>query len=703
MSTRFKDTYRGYLIDHHSPAPPIVTFENLDLAEYERFYMEAGINNLMVYCKDHWGYSYYNTATGYKHPALTSDWVDETRKILKRLDIEFNAYYCIEYDTTVVREHTDWSIQRPDGSPLTCSSPVAKWGMPCYLTGYRNYALKQLKEIVTAYHPDSLFLDIFGKSLCYCPECRRTFKERFGYDIPEAAEELNAHSTDLVRFLDDCAESFLDDLIGVLKSIDPELAITINFSSHYPKRIRDKLDYHFTEPWAGNWISAAYARDTGCHPQLGPGDVSKVFDYLPESVYRQAAAEIASQGCRVFMYSEPQRPDGSLEHEEGRRVGRAMADVAAFEHLLRDRDVIADIGIIQSDASLAVGTDKIFIPNAIGRARAFNKHVNALLGAMKCCDFIKVPWKVIPEEELDQAGLNSLQVILLPEVLVLSEKLLDKLIAFAAAGGIVLATGETGLYDKNGDRRDNFAFSKAAGIIFRKDRTEYSANVWGGYLNLKADRGLWNIPDTTPPIGAVSHQFSLKPENGKTLSGRNEVHGVYQKPATVVSDNSWVNWGYPPPKEISDEPLFVSTDIGKGKFWYAGFDFFGLETDGMNWAAPFLGGWINKNNVIPGISLKTEYPSLIGFTAFRRANGNVLVHIVSHAPAHHKGDAPSLDPGRLEIDSAVWPLDRAELIYNDSDSSLEEIQMEAGIAAIINVRLFPLKIHQIIELSRSKK
>ena len=78
------------------------------------------------------------------------------------------------------------------------------------------------------------------------------------------------------------------------------------------------LDYQFTEPWAGNWLSAIYSRDTarGQYPQLGPGDVSDVYNYRPEAVYRLAAAQIVAGGCRAFLYSGSQHVDGTLEHEE---------------------------------------------------------------------------------------------------------------------------------------------------------------------------------------------------------------------------------------------------------------------------------------------------------------------------------------------------------------------------------------------------
>ena len=53
MSDKFKSTKRCYLIDHHSPQPPTVPLNRLDIAEYDRFFETADIDSLMYYCKDH--------------------------------------------------------------------------------------------------------------------------------------------------------------------------------------------------------------------------------------------------------------------------------------------------------------------------------------------------------------------------------------------------------------------------------------------------------------------------------------------------------------------------------------------------------------------------------------------------------------------------------------------------------------------------
>ena len=93
----YKKTYRGYLVDHHTPDLPGVGFGKLDASEWERFIDEAHLDHLMLYCKDHWGYSYYDTAIGKKHPALGDrDWVEELfsgTSSLGRAKLPYGSYW----------------------------------------------------------------------------------------------------------------------------------------------------------------------------------------------------------------------------------------------------------------------------------------------------------------------------------------------------------------------------------------------------------------------------------------------------------------------------------------------------------------------------------------------------------------------------------------------------------------------------------
>ena len=59
MSNLYKSSSKCYLIDHHSPQPPIIPLNHLDIKEYEAFIDTANVDSMMVYCKDHWGVTYY--------------------------------------------------------------------------------------------------------------------------------------------------------------------------------------------------------------------------------------------------------------------------------------------------------------------------------------------------------------------------------------------------------------------------------------------------------------------------------------------------------------------------------------------------------------------------------------------------------------------------------------------------------------------
>jgi hypothetical protein len=689
MSDLYKKTFRGYLIDHHSPDPPTVTLENINVDEFEKFLLEANVNNLMVYFKDHWGNSYYDTKIGKKHAGLKEDWIAKLAPLLKELNIEFNAYYCFEYDTFAPAANPEWAVKKQDGTPLRCGensyAAIAKWGIPCYETGYRAYILDQLKEIISNYKPDSLFIDIFGKSLCYCETCKSKFKNKYGYDIPSDDKGILGKKKDLIEYLNDSSERMLEDVKKQLKEIDPTLAITVNFAAHYPKEIRNKLDYVFTEPWAGNWLSAIYARDTsrGKYPQLGPGDVSSVFNYLPETVYELAAAQITAGGCRAFIYSESMRPDGSLEFEEAKRVGTAYREVEKYEALLEDREVISDIGIIQSDIEDEVKMSKPLIANAIGRAKVGGPHRDAILGAMKICDYLKYPWDIIPEEEATIERITSHKAIILPNMYYLSDKLKDTLSEFVKKGGILLCSDETSLYDRSGNKLSDFSIKDMLGLSFTGKDEKYSNNNWSAYINTDKS-SLWKYTaHTCHPV--KDYKILVEPLTA-------DKRGWFIDPACELTPTTWVNWGYPPPSKQTEHPAVLINQFGKGKVVYSAFDIFTMENHEYNWIKGLFKG-ILEECMEPTIYLNTETPSILSFAAYKKDN-RLIIHEISNMAKLTKGDAPNICGGELIVSKGAGAVKEAHMYYPSKKSLPVEEEQN-----FYRIKLENIRIHNIIILT----
>ncbi len=695
MSGLYQTSFRGYLIDHHSPAPPAVTLEHLDVNEYRAFFRTADINNLMLYCKDHWGYSYYDTAVGTRHPGLKTDWVAAVSQVLREEGIEFNAYYCLEYDTLAPQLHPEWSIRDAGGEAVSLKGRMAKWGMPCYETGYRAYVLAQLAEIVEKYHPDSLFLDIFGKSLCYCPSCRAKFQAQFGYPLPsevkEGQDEYHAldfgeAGRDVNLFLENCASDMLDDVLKTVKAIDPTLKVTINFAALYPEKIRRKLDYQFTEPWAGNWLSAAYSRDTakGGFPQLGPGDVSEVYNYRHQNIYTLAASQIAAAGCRVFLYSGSQHVDGTLEHEEAKRIGKAYQEVARFESYLSNRELLADIAIIQSDLTSTAKAGNRVIMNAIGRCKQSDAHREAILGAMKCCDAANISWTVLPEREITK-GLSAYKMVILAGLYHVSPELAEALRAFVQEGGTVLADGECGLYETDGQLRKNFVLADMLGVDFVRPLNTYAAAAWGGYIKPEAHPIWTHTPDTFPPVGPV--QTGVAVTTAETL-------GQFVFPTVPLTETTWVNWWCPPPATAPSEfPAILENRMGKGRVLYLTYEFFRERNQVFYLSQGIFDGIIGHLLPTPSISLVSDIPETVGFMAYRRGN-ELIVHNLSHLAEKTGGDAPPVKGGTLRLSASQFAVADARVVFPESQTLPVR-----KVADWFEIELPMVEIHQLVVIT----
>lgn len=694
MSERYKHTYRGYLVDNHCPKPPVVTLEKLDAAEWDRFIEESNINQMTVYCKDHWGYSYYDTEIGCKHAGLGDrDWIAEIRPVLKKHDVEFTAYYCFEYDTYAPEAHPEWSVLTKDGVPNRCGMPTnsgnAKWGIPCMQTGYRKYALGQLREIVEKYHPDSLFIDIFGITLCYCETCRAMYKERFGYEMPETDEDMIEKNSDLAAFLDEEAERLLDDVMACVKAIDPELAVSVNFSAHYPKSFRDKLDYMFTEPWAGNWLSGAYTRDTsgGKPAQLGPGDISQVYNYQPDSIYELAAAEIAAQGCRVFMYSESMHYDGTLDHTESQSVGKAFEEVKKFEEYLTDRKHFADIAIVQSDVADSLIVKEPIQIRCVGRALVSSMHRKALLGAMQLCDYSKRSWCIVPELELDYERMCTYKMIILPNVFYISDKLASDLRRYVENGGKLLISGESGLYGRDAKLLDDYALADIMGCHFDEKDETYRKNTWCAYIQQTAEEIWKKSAETMPPVG----EYILKttPDGAKSLA-------EFIDPAVLLTLTTWVNWGYPLPGLNNGQAAMYENTYGKGTVLTMCFDFCTMAGQDYIWTRDFFLG-LTEAYMEANIVLETEHMHTLEYCCYTRKD-SLIVHELSAMARLTGGDAVEIPGGTLKIATEMGKVAKAEMVYPEK-RELNVSFTEDG----AEISLLPLKIHAVYSIKMEQK
>ena len=657
MSKKYQTSNRCYLIDHHSPQPPIVPLDSLNIDDYDQFITEANIDSLMVYCKDHWGVVYYDSKvpSSQKHRGIQGDWIAKKSALLKEKGIEFIAYYCIEYDEGAARLHPEWQVKKSDGTALIRDDLYAKWHLCCYQTNYRNYCIEQMKEIVTNYAPDALFMDIFGASLCYCENCKQNFLANYHYELPESKEEIALHRTDIIDFLNQNAKDFLTEVKYELKSIDPTLAITINFSCHYPKDIRDMLDYQFSEPLLkDNWFSSAYARDValGQYPILSPGEASQVYNYASDNEYIYDLSAIAAQGCRVGMYSGSQHIDGTLDTMEAKKLGLAYSEIAKMEPHFQNRHPVKCVGIIQSDTSMSIHHGA-FAADTIVRMKNHSPHQDAILGAMQLCEQNKLPYCILPETTITPEYLKQFDLLILPELYVVTDALQSSLETYTANGGTLFASMQTGLWNADSTLRSSSTLASLFGINTSNIHNEYEQNGWAAYLNAK-DCTLFSphLFATTPPVSKTFVETKTTP-TAKTLL-------TFTKPCVACTDTKWVNWWSPPPGDKTNLPALIQNTYKNGKTFFFAFDFFTMAaSENFPYTTTLFSDLISLAKITPPLSAKSPSPTMVR-TAYFETEKTYIIHQISQLPKLFAGETALLSENML---IANVPLQCARLVY----------------------------------------
>ena len=84
------------------------------------------------------------------------------------------------------------------------------------------------------------------------------------------------------------------------------------------------------------------------------------------------------------------------------------------------------------------------------------------------------PVESIPEFRLQPDELRKFDLLVLPEVEVLSSKQADVIRDWVAGGGTLIASGNCGLVDESKERRKNFPLADVLGVDFESEVRTYA-------------------------------------------------------------------------------------------------------------------------------------------------------------------------------------------------------------------------------------
>ena len=375
------------------------------------------------------------------------------------------------------REHPEWFARTAEGEPFTAGERYVTCVNSAY---YREVVPDLLREIIDRYHPDG-FTDnswsgLGRDAICYCDNCVEAFRAGVGNALPQAVDWDDPVYRRWIRWNVACRLRNWDLNNRVTRAAGGEDCLWMGMSSGDPvsgsRVFRDLAEI-------GRRSEMIMCDHQGRGPETGfeqNGLNGKLLHgvlgwdkLIPESMamyvrgigpYRVASAPPAES--RTWMIAgfaggiSPWWHHIGAWHEDRRQYRTAepvMRWHEANEQYLYDRDPVATVGILWSHDNI----------HFYGRRDPATRVAEPLRGFTSALTRARIPYLPVHVDHLDQWA-DRLAVLVLPNMGAMSDEQCRAVRRFVESGGSLIASGESSLFDADGQRRDDFALGDVFGV-----------------------------------------------------------------------------------------------------------------------------------------------------------------------------------------------------------------------------------------------
>ncbi len=383
------------------------------------------VDSITVFSKCHHGWSYHPTQANEMHPELDFDLLGAQLEACKEIDVRAPVYISAGYDEKDFVKHPEWHhIRSSDKADVAEYESETHFHLLCFNTGYLEALCAQIEEVMVKYDPCGIFLDIISPRVCYCEKCLADMKAA-GLDVES--------EKDRVAFGDIVFKKYLQRTNEAVRRHSATATIYHN-EGHVPKGDYTYIDANthleLESLPTGGWgydhfpLSAAYVRTLKDVEFLGMtgkfhhswGEFGG-FKHPNALIYETALSIANGAGCSI---GDQMHPLGEMNMATYGLIGKAYAQVEEKEPWVNGAVNIADIAVLSAESLTGQRNHKA----DFGANRM-------LLEGKYLYNFV--------DSTMDLAGYK---LLIVPDVAVLCDTVLEKIKAFAARGGKVIASGE---------------------------------------------------------------------------------------------------------------------------------------------------------------------------------------------------------------------------------------------------------------------
>ena len=398
----------------------------------------------------------------------------ENLKVIARMDSNrvANDFY---------KAHPDWICVDKNGKPymqadkfITCINSDYYW----------EYLPKIMEEIIERSSPagftDNSWAGLPSEKICYCKNCRSSFRKFAGLELPVEHDWTDASYQKWIEWSFECRTKIFDfndrvttqaggkdcHWMGMIdgeilrnnrRFIDLRVILKRTAMVMLDHQRRTKLDGFEQNTEAGKRLHELAGWDKlipESTPQYQLGSPAFRLSSMPFAEIRLWSSSGFAGGIMPWWHHI-----GSC-HEDRRQYTTAEPIFnwhKKNEKFLVDRTPKADVGVIWSQEN------HIFL----GRDKANSKTMDPYRGVIKALDREGISYLPIHVDDIEKAC-GQISLIILPNIGVMHDSQIRSVRKFIAQGGSVIATSETSLYSELGVPRLDFGLADDFGVYISK-------------------------------------------------------------------------------------------------------------------------------------------------------------------------------------------------------------------------------------------
>jgi|LSQX01.1.fsa_nt_gb hypothetical protein len=388
----------------------------------------------------------------------------------------------------VYQEHPDWFWVGVDGSPVTYNGLYHT----CVNGGYyREYCLKILEEALSAYPLDGVFFNMFGyqvydysgnyHGICQCPNCKDLFREKYGEELPREENWQDPVYQKYIEFKRITVLEVAQAISETIRRTRPETGIMLRTddSDIIRLEVNRALDRELPEwgYWAGEqakWSASFGKGRPYCSATVHFIDIPYRFVSESAGCMGLRMAQQLAGGSSLDFYVV-----GTLTQDDQKDYDIVKS---LFKYAEKNQPVYDGLRSVARVALL----DSRLTRDHYERRKPM-RYAHHMRGAYRILVENHVPFDIIADERLKDddalAMLSRYDAVILANVACLTDRQRQVLDDYVEAGGGLIATYETSLWDDKGNEGNQFRLRclPAKSLEFKRE------DMRGAYLWLDED------------------------------------------------------------------------------------------------------------------------------------------------------------------------------------------------------------------------